>query len=124
MKYTVLIVLALLLGCHKEIDPKYLRYPYQACGVKVPTQELPWLKKLIAKADSDKSYGTYQGNYLGVIYLQYFQDMEVFYTDMLLNTTSRQHAFYCDGSPVVFDSITGPVFFNNITQGGFYYTNK
>ena len=99
----VAILICLSQGCqHKEVTPASA---LTACGVNDPATQLDWLKSIITKAELDRTARTYSGNYVGEIYLEKFNDRDVFYTTMALGSGGLAfRLFSCDGQPVSFSS--------------------
>jgi hypothetical protein len=68
-----------------------------ACDVNDPAKNLPWLVKLIEKAKTDNA-----GHYQGRIWLDKFQDQDIFITDMMLGSGGTAYWFFdCSGNHFV-----------------------
>lgn len=69
----------------------------KACGIKQPQKNLPWLKELIKKAETDKT-----GNYLGTIWLIRYKERDIFVTDMALGSGGIANYFFdCSGNHLI-----------------------
>ncbi|MGI6340032.1 MAG: hypothetical protein ACOXZV_11750 [Bacteroidales bacterium] len=67
------------------------------CGCEQPQKELPWLKELIIKAETDKT-----GNYWGTIWLLNYKGQDIFVTDMMLGSGGIANYFFnCSGDHLV-----------------------
>jgi len=67
------------------------------CGCGQPQKELPWLKELIIKAETDKT-----GNYWGTIWLLNYKEQDIFVTDMMLGSGGIANYFFnCSGDHLV-----------------------
>jgi hypothetical protein len=77
-----------------------------ACGVKNPAKNLPWLTKLIEKAEND---------YFGVIWLENYNDQDVFVTNMQLPGPFVDKVINCEGNYMftTIDDIDTYVYFAN-----------
>jgi hypothetical protein len=59
-----------------------------------PQENLPWLKELIEKAETDKT-----GNYWGTIWLENFKGKDIFVTNMMLGSGGVLYYYFdCSGS--------------------------
>ena len=112
----------LFLGsCEKEpkqeaVDEKAIN----ACGVTDPAKNLPWLVKFIEKAESDMT-----GNYYGVIWLEKYNEWDVFVTNMMLGSGGiAYHVFDCKGNPVTIESENALDFFNNLKKDIVIYVHS
>lgn len=90
------------------------------CGVNDPATELPWLAEIIAKAETDTT-----GNYLGTIYLEYYKNIPVFFTNMGMGSGGAiGHWFNCDGSRFTLaDKTELYKFYTNMKLNKIIYTN-
>ncbi|MDR2911270.1 MAG: hypothetical protein LBV47_07920 [Bacteroidales bacterium] len=62
-----------------------------------PQENLPWLKELIKKAESDKT-----GNYWGDIWLENYDGQEIFVTNMMLGSGGVLYYFFdCYGNHLI-----------------------
>ena len=96
------------------------------CGVNDPSKDLPWLKDIINKAEQDKAFRTYPGNYMGKIYLETYKDNSVFLCDMAMYSGGiAGHVFHCDGTKEEFNNDPKEVesFFNSIKKINIIYSN-
>jgi hypothetical protein len=118
--FTLFIVGLLISSCESFISAD------KPCGSSKPTSELPWLKNIISKADSDKVYKVYKGNYIGAIYLEKFNNQYVFYSTMTMYSGGVYfHVFYCDGTLVNFvNNQTTLSFLNNLKKDKLIYSNE
>ena len=60
----------LLLSCNSDFQNTNTD---NVCGCGQPQKELPWLKELIIKAETDKT-----GNYWGTIWLLNYKEQDIF----------------------------------------------
>ena len=120
---TALICLAL--QCEtKQVSPEP-ESGVSACGVKDPAKELAWLRDIITKAEADRINKTYSGNYIGAIYLERFNDKDVFHTNMAMGSGGlAMRVYYCDGQSVSFaDSDQMLAFVHSLKKTNLIYTN-
>ena len=105
-KYFLIIMvsvgLLVLSSCPQEIiDDPVIDDPIEepvitACGVEDPATNFPWLAELIATAENDTT-----GKYLGTIWLEKYEEQDVFVVNMTLGSKIRlYHFFDCQGEPV------------------------
>ena len=94
-----------------------------ACSTKDPANTLSWLRSLIERAEDDRLNKTYNGRYMGTIYLEKFEGKEVFYYDEPLSSCMFCSVFYCDGSKVELNSGNISVFANGLRKDKVIYTN-
>jgi hypothetical protein len=65
-----------------------------ACGIHQPQKNLPWLKTLIEKAETDQT-----GNYWGKIWLVNYKGQDIFVTNMMLGSGGVSYwVFDCEGN--------------------------
>jgi hypothetical protein len=65
-----------------------------ACGVRQPQENLPWLKEMIMKAETDKT-----GNYWGTIWLVKYKGLDIFVNNMMLGSGGVLYwIFDCSGN--------------------------
>lgn len=69
----------------------------EICGCRDPKIELQWLNELIKKAEKDTT-----GIFAGSIYLEKYNNAQVFYITMMLEPVGHvlNHWFDCDGNPI------------------------
>ena len=66
------------------------------CGKENPQQNLPWLRDLIKKANSDETL-----NYLGTIWLEEYKGEYIFVTDMKMGSGGLYYHFFdCSGKDI------------------------
>lgn len=98
-----LCILLVLIGLSHQCETPHATVGAANCGVNDPAKELVWLKDIIAKAEADRTNRTYSGNYIGAIYLETFNDRDVFHTNMAMGSGGlAMRVYYCDGQPVSF----------------------
>lgn len=119
MRYIFLIYI-LFTSCKNDVNRN------MNCGVQSPANDLLWLKNVIAKADSDKVYKTYKGNYLGAIYLENLNGRDVFYSTMMMYSGGVYfHVYNCEGKLVSFDNNQETLnFINNLKKDKLIYSNE
>lgn len=102
-----------LLACKKEDTI--------ICGVDDPATELSWLAEIIALAETDTT-----GNYLGTVYLEYYKNNPIFFTDMKMGSGGViGNWFNCDGSTFIIEDINEfQTFSNNMRLDKIIYTNN
>jgi hypothetical protein len=99
---------------NEAIDEKAIN----ACGVTDPTKNLPWLVELIEKAKSDMT-----GNYYGIIWLEKYNEQDVFVTNMMLGSGGiAYYVFDCEGNPVTIENALD--FFNNLKKDVVIYVHS
>ena len=82
-----------LVSCIKLSDPRIENKYIVCCGVKSPQKNLPWLAKIIKKANA------YTDQYLGTIWLENYKGMDIFVTNMGLGSGGlARHFFDCSGN--------------------------
>jgi PBP1b-binding outer membrane lipoprotein LpoB len=111
MKKILLIgIIALVLtSCGKDNNENII------CGVKDPIEDLEWLNKIVSIAMNDTT-----GNYIGSIYLENYNNNQVFYIDMSLGSGGLSgHWFNCNGSSLTIDNDNLPV----ATKDNVLFTN-
>lgn len=117
-------------GCKEEFSPleekgisqKMVEKLNKTCG----TSGLPWLEEIIVKADEDDRSGTYQGNFMGTVYLEDYQNEPVIFVRMAMGSGGLYgYAYRCDGSRVDFDNDPNQVesFFSKMKRNQIIYTN-
>lgn len=77
-----------------------------ACGVKDPAQNIPWLQDLISKAEEDRMNKTYNGAYTGTIQLDHYQETDVFIIRMIFIGGLYALIYNCDGTAIDFGNDT------------------
>jgi hypothetical protein len=104
--YYIILALSLLLSSCTKPNKNEI----SACGVSNPQKNLPWLVELITTAKADNT-----GNYLGVIWLEKYNEQDVFVTNMMLGSGGlAYHVFDCQGSFLTIESTEAEEFFNNL----------
>lgn len=102
MKYPFLFILLFgIMSCSSDSsndsnlnNPSVMNKDIVACGVQNPQSKLPWLAKMIKKADTDKTL-----NYLGTIWLENHKGEDVFITNMMLGSGGIAYWFFdCQGN--------------------------
>jgi hypothetical protein len=89
------------------------------CKIEELQENLPWLKELINKAETDKT-----GNYWGTIWLSKYKAQDVFVTDMMLGSGGVLYwTFDCDGNVVYIDRSDAVNFFEESKKGVVLYVN-
>ncbi|MDR2117957.1 MAG: hypothetical protein LBP25_00265 [Tannerellaceae bacterium] len=64
------------------------------CGADNPAENLPWLKELIEKAETDRT-----GHYRGTVWLVSYKGKNIFVTDMMLGSGGIAYWFFnCAGN--------------------------
>lgn len=117
-------------GCKEEFSPmeekgisqKMIEQLKTACG----TSDLSWLEEIIVKAEEDNRSGTYQGNFMGTVYLEYYQNEPVVFVRMAMGSGGLYgYVYRCDGSRVDFDNDPRQVetFFSKMKKNQIIYTN-
>ena len=107
------------ISCRKEVDSGI-------CGVIDPTKDLPWLQDIITKAESDMTSKTYKGNYIGTIYLAYYNEQPVFVCNMMMGSGGiAAYVFRCDGTIENFNNDPQKVqaFFSSLKKTDLIYSN-
>ena len=94
----------LILSCRQETQDDMNTIIDCACknsllNIQENIQEnIPWLKDLINKMDTDKT-----GNYVGTIWLMKYQEQDIFVTDMALGSGGILYYFLnCSGNHLIF----------------------
>ncbi len=94
MKIKIVLILSILfISCNSDFQETTSK----ACGCEQPQKELPWLKELIKKAETDKT-----GNYWGTIWLLNYKGQDIFVTDMMLGSGGIANYFFdCSGNHLI-----------------------
>jgi hypothetical protein len=88
-----------------------------ACGVRQPQENLPWLKALIEKAETDRT-----GNYFGVIWLVKYKEKNLFVTNMMLGSGGVLYwAFDCSGNHFILKGGEGSDLVAEYAGGGYVF---
>jgi len=105
-KNCIIIIICLgflgIISCDKKTEePKNVNNPNEkiitACGVTNPTKNIPWLVELIEKAETDKT-----GNYFGRIWLEKYNEQDIFVTDMMLGSGGVMYWYFdCAGNHLI-----------------------
>ncbi len=96
-KLLMIMMLFLFLSCDKDVNftENYI------CGCKAAKEELPWLKELINKANTDTT-----GNYKGTIWFLNYQGQDMFVTDMMMGSGGILYYYFdCKGDKIKWDTI-------------------
>lgn len=123
--FVILIVFAFCSGCNNKTEIEN-KINSGICGVNDPSKDLPWLKDIINKAEQDKSYKTYQGNYMGKIYLETYKGNSVLLCDMAMGSGGiGGYVFQCDGTKEEFNNDPKEVesFFSSVKKTIIIYSN-
>jgi hypothetical protein len=126
--YSILIIslcFLLLSSCKKKDDETstvIVEPPVEeitACGITDPAKNIPWLTEFIATAQNDTT-----ANYLGIIWLEKYQDQDVFVINMSLGDETITWYFRdCKGNDIVFEDIDKKKeFFYNLKKDIVIYT--
>ncbi|TAF80576.1 MAG: hypothetical protein EAZ14_06240 [Runella slithyformis] len=126
MKTLIIVIILSLIGCTEQLtDSSSQPKPLAACGFDNPKQQLSWLKDLIAKADEDRATMAFKGNYLGIIYLEKYQNQDVFWVEMMMNSGGLMgRAFQCEGTIIEFTNETGQNFHKGLRRDVVVYSNQ
>lgn len=110
----IILVFFLALQSCKEEDTSI-------CGVDDPATELPWLSEIIVMAEIDTT-----GNYQGTIYLEHYNNIPVFFTNMAMGSGGViGYWFNCDGSTFTIDDQGKFLSFSNSMKlNKIIYTNN
>jgi hypothetical protein len=93
--FFIYIICLLLLSCNKSNNKGS-----EACGCENVQRELPWLKELIKKVETDKTLT--QANYWGCIWLGKYKEQDIFVTNMMLGSGGVMYWFFdCHGNHYV-----------------------
>jgi hypothetical protein len=123
--FGVILVFAFCSGCNNGTETEK-KFNSGICGVSDPLKDLPWLQDIINKAEQDKAHKTYQGNYMGKIYLETYKGKLVFLCDMAMGSGGiGGYVFHCDGIKEGFNNDPKEVesFFNSIKKTNIIYSN-
>jgi hypothetical protein len=126
--YSILIIslcFFLLSSCKKKDDETstvIVEPPVEeitVCGITDPAKNIPWLAEFIATAQNDTT-----ANYLGTIWLEKYQDQDVFVINMSLGDEIITWYFRdCEGNDIVFEDIDKKKeFFYNLKKDIVIYT--
>jgi hypothetical protein len=125
MKTLLGIFLVFALGCDSGTEAEKT-LDKGVCGVSNPTRDLGWLRDIISKAEQDKASKTYQGNYMGKIYLETYNGSPVFLCDMAMGSGGiGGYVFNCDGVKEQFNNDPREVelFFTSAKKTNVIYSN-
>lgn len=117
-KLFTLCLFLVFLSCNKDSGP------VADCGCENPQKDLPWLKELIDKANTDDT-----GNYKGTIWLLNYKGQDMFVTDMMMGSGgSLYHFFDCSGKKIVWENTkdkndTLALFTQKLKSSRVIYTN-
>ncbi|ARK09674.1 hypothetical protein A6C57_04625 [Fibrella sp. ES10-3-2-2] len=122
---TLTALICLALQCETKQASPEPESGVLTCGVKDPAKELAWLRDIITKAEADRTTKTHSGNYIGTIYLEKFNDKDVFHTDMAMGSGGlTMRVYYCDGQSVSFtDNDQMLAFVRSLKKTNLIYTN-
>jgi hypothetical protein len=94
--------------------------PVAACGCEQSQKDLPWLKELIKKANTDKT-----GNYWGTIWLEKYKGQDIFVTNMMLGSGGIMYWFFdCSGNHLIFQSGEGYCPSDFVGNGHFFIEDE
>jgi hypothetical protein len=99
LKYTIAILCFFILSCDsdKTVEIPDIDENITACGIHQPHKNLPWLRELIRKAETDKT-----GNYWGAVWLENYMGQDIFVTNMMLGSGGVLYWFFdCSGSHLI-----------------------
>ena len=95
-KLFTVFIFFLLLSCNKDSNS------VADCKCENPQKNLPWLKELIHKAETDNT-----GNYKGTIWLLNYEGQDMFVTDMMMGSGGILYYFFdCKGDKTIWDMTT------------------
>ncbi len=90
----MIMVFFLFLSCDKDMNS------VGVCNCEEPREDIPWLKELINKADTDDT-----GNYKGTIWFLNYKGQDVFVTDMMMGSGGILYYFFdCEGNKITLDT--------------------
>jgi len=123
-------LLLLFQGCKDEVSPleekgisqNIVEKLNSVCGIS----DLSWLEEIIVKAEEDNRSRTYQGNFIGTVYLEDYQNEPVIFVRMAMGSGGLYgYVYRCDGSSVNFDNDPSQVetFFSKMEKNQIIYTN-
>lgn len=98
MRYLFLAILCLLLlSCGQDEPSESVQNKnITACGLEEPQKNLPWLVTIIEKAENDET-----GNYWGTIWLEKYNEQDIFVTNMMLGSGGLAYWFFdCSGNNI------------------------
>lgn len=106
----------------EDLSVELARKIENACGAT----QLVWLQEIITKANEDQRSQVHQGNYMGTIYLETYENEPVFLVRMAMGSGGLAgYVYRCDGSRVDFND--GPLevesFFKSVKEDEIIYTN-
>lgn len=122
------LLLLLFQRCKEEISPleedvislEILEKLNNTCGAS----DFSWLREIIIKAEEDNRSRTYEGNYIGTIYLEYHQNEPVIFVHMSMGSGGLYgYLYHCDGSKVDLDPSQVETFFSNLKKDQIIYSN-
>ena len=95
-KIFAFILCLLFVSCTQNQDTN-IDWP-QFQSPKIPQKNLPWLKELIKKAESDNT-----GHYIGCIWLENYKGRDFFITNMMLGSGGVMYWFFdCWGNHIAY----------------------
>jgi len=96
-KLVLMVVPALICGVLLTSCGSKLETDEDCNGCTMPQENLPWLKELIQKAESDNTLT--QANYWGCIWLEKYKGQDIFVTNMMLGSGGVLYWFFdCAGN--------------------------
>jgi len=121
-------LLFLFQSCKEDISPleeevisqEILEKLKNSCG----TSEFSWLQEIITKAEEDYKSRTYEGNYIGTMYLEEHQNKPVIFVNMSMGSGGIYgYLYHCDGSKVDLNPSEVETFFSNLKKDQIIYSN-
>lgn len=114
-KFLTFMSFFLVLSCSQEVQVD--TNPITACGCGQAQENLPWLKELIKKAETDQT-----GNYWGTIWLVKYKGQDLFVTNMMLGSGGiANYVFDCSGNHLVFKRGEGSYCPSDFVGNGHFY---
>ena len=125
-KYIGFILSLLLLSCNSKTEDNITEgssigdNSIEACGYTNPAKNLPWLKELIQKAETDKT-----GNYFGWIWLEKTsKGKDIFITNMCLGSGGILYwIFDCEGNHLSYPGVENCTACEYVGHKHFYLVN-
>ena len=93
MKRNLLLLLCIFILFKCTDENEYI-FVDNACGVDNPTENIEWIKELVAKSKTDTT-----GNYQGTIYLEEHEGSDIVFVQMMMGSGGVIGYWYnCDGT--------------------------